>query len=58
MKTFVLTIAGLLICLSLTAQKKDYQIAAIGFYNLENLFDTLDSPTTNDADFLPNVRVL
>lgn len=23
------------------------------FYNLENLFDTIDSPTTNDSEFLP-----
>ena len=27
---------------------------AIGFYNLENLFDTIDDPLTNDAQFLPN----
>ena len=26
---------------------KDYKVASIGFYNLENLFDTIDSPTTN-----------
>jgi Endonuclease/Exonuclease/phosphatase family len=36
---------------------KDYKVASIGFYNLENLFDTIDSPTTNDADFLPNGRL-
>ena len=24
------------------------------FYNLENLFDTIDSPTTNDSEFLPS----
>ena len=26
----------------------------IGFYNLENLFDTIDSPDTEDAEFLPD----
>jgi len=36
---------------------KDYMVSAIGFYNLENLFDTLDTPDTNDADFLPNGRL-
>jgi len=36
---------------------KDYKVASIGFYNLENLFDTIDSPTTNDADFLPQGRL-
>lgn len=35
----------------------EYKVAAIGFYNLENLFDTIDSPTTNDLDFLPNGRL-
>ncbi len=36
----------------------DYKVAAIGFYNLENLFDTIDSPTTNDIDFTPGGRLL
>ncbi|MFN0213275.1 MAG: endonuclease/exonuclease/phosphatase family protein [Saprospiraceae bacterium] len=37
---------------------QDYKVASIGFYNLENLFDTIDSPTTNDADFLPQGRLI
>ena len=37
------------------AQETDqYKIACVGFYNLENLFDTVDDPLTNDAEFLPN----
>jgi len=36
----------------LTAQT-DYQIAAIAFYNFENLHDTVDDPIKNDAEFLP-----
>ena len=44
--------------LILAQDKKDeYKVAAIGFYNLENLFDTIDSPITNDADFLPSGRL-
>ncbi|MFM7155483.1 MAG: endonuclease/exonuclease/phosphatase family protein, partial [Bacteroidota bacterium] len=39
-------------------QGADYKVASIGFYNLENLFDTLDTPDTNDADFLPGGRLL
>ncbi|MBK6930343.1 MAG: endonuclease/exonuclease/phosphatase family protein [Saprospirales bacterium] len=58
MKTCIATCAGLLLCLAAFAQKEEYRVAAIGFYNLENLFDTLDSPTTNDADFLPGGRLL
>ena len=30
-----------------------YRIAVIGFYNLENLFDTVNDTTINDEDFLP-----
>lgn len=51
----------LLIALPLLAfcqKNDDYKVASIGFYNLENLFDTIDSPTTNDADFLPGGRLL
>jgi len=35
------------------AQEKQYKVAAIAFYNVENLFDTLDSETTNDEEYLP-----
>src|SRR5262245_8249552 len=36
------------------AQDKKYQVACIGFYNLENLFDTIDGPN-QDEEFLPSV---
>lgn len=58
MKTYIACCFALLFSSALLAQKDEYKIAAIGFYNLENLFDTLDSPTTNDADFLPGGRLL
>ncbi len=36
------------------AQKKtDFKVGIIGFYNLENLFDTEDDPKINDEEFLP-----
>lgn len=34
-------------------QKKNYQIDAIAFYNLENLFDTINDPNKKDEEFLP-----
>ncbi len=45
----------LLFCLCMTsqAQLKRYQVAIIGFYNLENLYDTIDNPITNDDEFTP-----
>ncbi len=32
--------------------QKQYKVGLIGFYNLENLFDTIDGPN-NDAEWLP-----
>lgn len=57
MKNTVALLAGLFLSATLFAQKGEFKVAAIGFYNLENLFDTIDSPTTNDADFLPGGRL-
>ncbi|HQQ93944.1 MAG TPA: endonuclease/exonuclease/phosphatase family protein [Bacteroidia bacterium] len=34
-------------------KNKDYYVAAIGFWNLENLYDTLDDRWKNDEDFTP-----
>jgi hypothetical protein len=36
-----------------SAQEKT-KAACIAFYNVENLFDTIDDPLKNDAEFLPN----
>lgn len=35
------------------AQKNSYKVSIISFYNLENLYDTLDDPKTNDEEFTP-----
>ncbi|GIV32172.1 MAG: endonuclease [Saprospiraceae bacterium] len=49
--------AVVLICtvISFTVQviAQQYRVACIGFYNLENLFDTLDDPHTFDEEFTP-----
>ena len=37
----------------LPAQKNLYQVAVIGFYNLENFYDTIDNPIVRDDEFLP-----
>ena len=36
------------------AQNRPLNAYVIGFYNLENLFDTIDDPIKNDAQFLPD----
>lgn len=37
----------------LDAQSKQYRVSCIGFYNLENLFDTIDTPDVRDTEFTP-----
>jgi len=36
------------------AQSKKYNIHTIVFYNFENLFDTINDPSTNDDEWTPN----
>lgn len=38
---------------ALFAQEQAYKVGLIGFYNLENLFDTLDTPDVRDTEFTP-----
>jgi endonuclease/exonuclease/phosphatase family metal-dependent hydrolase len=37
-----------------TLAQEQYKIGCIGFYNLENLFDTIDQPGTEDEEFTPS----
>lgn len=50
-----LSLIILLLSLSslMQAQGKKAKIACIAFYNIENLFDTIDDPDINDEEFLP-----
>lgn len=52
-KAFIISFL-LLFSASLLAQKKNYKPVIIGFYNLENLFDTVDNTMINDEEFLPS----
>ncbi len=35
-------------------EEKSYQLLCVAFYNLENLFDTINDPSINDEEFLPD----
>lgn len=37
--------------------KEAHKVVCIGFYNFENLFDTLDTPGKRDSDFTPNGKL-
>ncbi|MBQ1775620.1 MAG: hypothetical protein IIZ95_04730, partial [Erysipelotrichaceae bacterium] len=58
MKKHLIPLFILLICLSAlfgkAQEQQAYKIGLVGFYNLENLFDTIDDPNTNDEEFLPH----
>ncbi len=36
------------------SQQTKYAVRTVAFYNVENLFDTIDDPKTNDSDRTPN----
>ncbi|WP_026727126.1 endonuclease [Flavobacterium denitrificans] len=38
---------------SLSGQSKKYSIHTVAFYNFENLFDTINDPSTNDDEWTP-----
>jgi hypothetical protein len=40
-------------CINSNAQNKKAKIQCIAFYNIENLFDTINDPNFNDDDFTP-----
>lgn len=47
-------ILSFLIIAALLQSCAEKNIRSIAFYNVENLFDTLDTPDKNDAEFLPD----
>lgn len=54
LKPFLLLSLILLLSTTLWAQQQEYKVGVIGFYNLENLFDTVDDPDKWDEQFLPD----
>lgn len=56
MKRYISLLLFVFFYVQLAAQngKQQGKVAIIGFYNLENFYDTLDNPLVNDEEFLPN----
>ncbi len=48
----LLAIVMLFVITSMTAQQQ-FKVGLVGFYNLENLYDTINDPIKNDEEFLP-----
>ena len=53
MKKTFFSLSFFCFCLVCFSQKTEFKPAIISFYNLENLYDTVDNPITNDEEFLP-----
>ena len=49
----LLLILGCSLSFHCNAQKRSFKVACIGFYNIENLFDTINEPDVNDEEFTP-----
>lgn len=55
MKRVFMVIGALMLLYGVTsAQEKKFGMYAVGFYNLENLFDTIHDDGKNDYEYLPN----
>ncbi|MDX9931451.1 MAG: endonuclease/exonuclease/phosphatase family protein [Bacteroidales bacterium] len=53
MKTILLLFVLIAFFFGAQAQEKSYNVTCVAFYNLENLFDTINDPNKNDEEFLP-----
>ncbi|HAS46274.1 MAG TPA: endonuclease [Microscillaceae bacterium] len=56
MKKHTLLIILVVVNTTLVAAQAKYQKRCIAFYNVENLFDTVDDPEKRDEEFLPSGR--
>lgn len=52
-KGLVIALAAVTIALTATAQEKKYEVYSVCFYNLENLFDTINNNGKYDLEFSP-----
>jgi hypothetical protein len=50
----IFVLAGLFLSINHVSAQKKKEIACVAFYNLENLFDTIDDPNKRDEEYLPN----
>ncbi len=53
MKKISISLVTLLLSFLLHAQKNEYKVVVVAFYNLENFYDTVHNPMVNDIEFTP-----
>jgi len=52
-KTLWLVFFSVILTFTVKSQQKQFKVVTVAFYNLENLFDTLDTPDKNDFEYTP-----
>ena len=55
---FIFLVSGFFPLQAQQKKEQQYKVSCIGFYNLENLFDTEDDPLIDDSEFLPTGKKL
>lgn len=53
-KIFLISFLSIVFVTNTFSQEKKYKALCVAFYNLENLFDTIDDPNKNDEEYTPN----
>lgn len=53
-KFFLTVVVVFFVTVNGFSQEKKYKALCVAFYNLENLFDTINDPNKNDEEFLPD----
>jgi hypothetical protein len=53
LKLITLSLLLVIPLITFSQKEKQFRVINIAFYNLENLFDTLDTPNVNDIDYTP-----
>ncbi len=48
----LLTLLAISVCAF--SQQQKYKVSLVGFYNLENFYDTINNPSVDDEEFLPS----
>ncbi|OFX48018.1 MAG: endonuclease [Bacteroidetes bacterium GWC2_33_15] len=49
----IIVVFSIIFTFSVKSQQKQFKVVSVAFYNLENLFDTLDTPDKNDFEYTP-----
>lgn len=52
-RTFIIVIISLFVAVFASAQQRQFRVHTVAFYNVENLFDTINDPGTGDDGYLP-----